>query len=138
LVLAGGLLLVACGADPDDSVAAPGGDGATVPEGPTIEVPAELEDLTGQDEVAVTVVDNAFEPRNIRISAGSTVTWTNEGINSHNATPAVDGAFEAVTGEELVPGEPVERTFDEPGEYPYYCSFHGTATVGQTGFILVE
>jgi plastocyanin len=139
--LVAALVLGACGADPDDSVAADrgGGDGGTPTEAPPdITVPAELEDLTGQDEVTITVVDNAFEPRNVRISAGTTVTWVNEGMNNHNVTPAIDGAFEAVTGEELVPDALPARTFDEAGEYPYYCSFHGTATVGQTGFLLVE
>ena len=27
--------------------------------------------------------------------------------------------------------------FDEPGEYPYYCTLHGTETAGMVGTIRV-
>lgn len=136
-----------CADDPDDSAvaSADGGDeGAGDEEGaddPEIPVPTELEDFTGQTEVTVTVVDNAFEQRYIQVDPGTTVTWVNEGTNNHNVISAIEGAFapsEAgeMPGNEDPPTE-VTFTFDEAGEFPYYCSLHGTATAGQTGFVLV-
>jgi plastocyanin len=135
------LTLPACAPDPDDSVAhAATGEATTTEAGPDITVPAELDDLTGRDTVTVTIRDNAFDPRNIRVSAGTEIEWVNEGNNQHNVTPAVDGSFSGIEGEELEAGTGNRPaiTFAEAGEYAYYCSFHGTATVGQTGFILVE
>jgi plastocyanin len=132
------LALGACAPDPDDSAAS--ADTTTTTAGAEIPVPAELEDFTGRETVTVTIRDNVFEPRNIRISSGTEIEWVNEGNNQHNVTPGVDGAFEGIAGEELAAGSGNRPaiTFGEVGEYAYYCSFHGTATVGQTGFVLVE
>jgi len=138
--------VVACADDPDDSVASGSESGAetessTEAEAPEIPVPSNLEDFTGQSEVTVTVIDNAFEQRFIQVDPGTTVTWVNEGTNNHNVIPAVEGSFEPTDGGEMPgnedPPTQVTFTFDEAGEYPYYCSLHGTATAGQTGFVLV-
>jgi plastocyanin len=106
-----------------------------------ITVPAELEDFTGHSEVTVTVVDNAFEQRYIRVDPGTTVTWVNEGTNNHNVIPSVEGAFAPSEDGELPghqdPPTEVTVTFGDPGEFPYYCSLHGTPTAGQNGFVLV-
>ena len=63
-----------------------------------------------------------FDPANITVAAGTTVTWTNNDDFSHSVR-FLDGE---PSGEPLVmePGESVEQTFDEPGTYRYDCSFH--------------
>ncbi len=33
--------------------------------------------------------------------------------------------------------DPVRSAFDEPGEYAYYCTLHGTETAGMVGTIRV-
>jgi plastocyanin len=48
-----------------------------------------------------------------------------------------DGAFEPIEIADLQPGDASSITFDEPGEYPYYCSLHGTTTKGMVGAIRV-
>lgn len=143
VVALGAAVLAACAPDPDDSIASPdtgtGGEPNTsAPKAPPIPVPADLEDHTGEDTVTITVQDNAFEPRYITVSPGTQILWINEGNNQHNVTPAVEGSFTGVTGEELAAGNEPSASFADAGEFPYYCSFHGTKTVGQTGFILVE
>src|SRR5688500_2024974 len=72
------------------------------------------------EETVVTIVDFAFEPAEIEISAGSTVTWVNEGQTPHTAT-ASDGNFD--TGV-IVPAADGSQTFDEPGEFAYFCAIH--------------
>lgn len=135
------LTVPGCAEDPDDSVASADGVDTTVAPGPDITVPAELEDFTGQTEVTVVVEDNVFEQRNIQVDPGTTITWVNEGTNNHNVTPATEGLFEVSGGGEMPgnedPPTEVTATFDAAGAFPYYCSLHGTATVGQTGFVLV-
>jgi plastocyanin len=119
----------ACGDDGDE-----GGSGATSnTAGPDVE----WEDLTGEDAVTVDTRDNTFSPENITVSAGAEVTWDNRGRNPHNAIPVDEDAFDEIALDELQPGDAVTRTFDEPGEYPYYCTLHGTPDRGMIGRIRV-
>lgn len=78
-------------------------------------------------EALVRVVDNAFEPGTLTVAPGTTVTWTNEGNDSHTVT-ADDGSFDSAR---LDPGESFSVTFDAPGTFGYHCSFHPgmTATI---------
>jgi plastocyanin len=134
------VLVAACAADPDDSV--PVAEAPTTVAGEegsedTIPVPDDLEDLTGQDVVTVAVKDNTFEPRNIRVDAGTQIVFELEGFNAHNVRPGVEGLFPEITDPDLQAGN-ASLQVAEPGALPYYCSLHGTATVGMTGYILAE
>lgn len=72
-------------------------------------------------QATVTVSNVKFEPRTLTVKAGTTVTWTNkEGTHTVNAD---DGSF---TSDTLTAGQTYSHTFDKPGRYPYYCSFHGS------------
>lgn len=102
-----------------------------------IEIPDDALDWTGQAEVEVTVEDNYFIQRVILIDPGTRVSWINEGVVSHNVLPAIEGAFVPINTGELEPGQRQVRTFDTAGDFPYYCSLHGTARQGQTGRIIV-
>ncbi len=70
--------------------------------------------------VTVETIDFAFEPAELEIAAGTTVTWTNVGRQPHTAT-AEDGSFD--TGV-LSTGKSASHTFTEPGTYPYVCTLH--------------
>jgi plastocyanin len=76
--------------------------------------------------VATTTVDlppsYRFAPAAIRVSAGSTVTWTNHDNFSHSVA-FLDGGLPA---DPLVmkPGGTTTFTFPSPGTYHYQCSFH--------------
>lgn len=56
----------------------------------------------------------------LRIPVGTTVTWTNDDAMLHTAT-AVDGSFDSGF---LAAGDSWSYTFDEPGEFEYYCLPH--------------
>lgn len=91
----------------------------------------------GEGEVMTTtvaIVDSAFEPVELTVAAGTTVVWNQEGSAPHTVT-ADDGAFDSGT---LNTGDTFEFTFEEPGEYPYYCTFHGAAGgEGMAGTVVV-
>lgn len=126
LVLAAGLLLApACGGDDDTDSSSVDLSDKT------------FEDLTGSSTVEVDAVDNNFKPAYIEIKAGTEVTFTNQGRNQHNVLPVDEGAFEPIDVEEFEPGTSQSITFDEPGDYPYYCSLHGTKTKGMVGAVRV-
>jgi len=66
--------------------------------------------------------DNFFDPADLSVTAGTTVTWINQGNSSqgHTAT-SLDGLFDSGT---LRNGESFSFTFDEPGDYAYKCTNH--------------
>jgi plastocyanin len=59
-----------------------------------------------------------FEPKVIQVTAGTTVTWTNNDHFTHSVE--LDGESD----HQMKPGESVEITFDTPGEYDYKCTLH--------------
>jgi len=61
-----------------------------------------------------------FQPMRIKVKAGSSVTWTNDGKEAHAAT-AQDGSW--TTGE-VAPGKSATVKFDKPGKYTYICKDH--------------
>jgi plastocyanin len=67
---------------------------------------------------AVAVLDGSFSPATLTITAGDTVTWTNEDDSPHTVTSATfdSGNLDA--------GATFSFTFTEPGTYAYVCSYH--------------
>lgn len=92
---------------------------------------------TGEEEVVVDAVDNNFKPKYIEVSKGTAVRFVNEGRNIHNVLPVQEGAFEPIEADEFDPEDEDVIVFDEVGEFPYYCSLHGTKTKGMIGGIRV-
>lgn len=93
----------------------------------------------GGDEEAgsapLRVVDDEFSPAVVRIPVGGSVRWTFGGTNTHNVI-ASDLSWQ--TEVVVARGESFERTFDSPGVYRYFCSFHGTAQGGgMSGMVVV-
>ena len=128
------MLLVAGACDGESASA---GSPPTDGKGEADHVEAAFEDRTGRDEVVIQVRDNSFVGQHVTVSAGTTVTFDNRGRNPHNAVPVEDDAFAEVPTESLQPGQAATVVFDEPGEYPYYCTLHGTETAGMVGTIRV-
>jgi plastocyanin len=115
LALVGLLLIVSCGGD----------DGG--------------ESISG-DDVTVDMFDNRFQYTEITIPVGGTVTFVGAGRNPHNAVAADEswsteddfGSLEQLEGDEAT------LTYDEPGEYVFFCTFHGNAEGdGMAGTLIV-
>lgn len=94
----------------------------------------------------VAVRDNFFDPAELTIQAGDTVTWTNLGNNAHNVV-ADDGSFRCADGCNSTGGDGSVQTgdwsftltFDEVGDVPYYCNLHGApGGIGMAGTVIVE
>ena len=95
-----------------------------------------------------------FEPEELTVAAGETVTWKNESGESHTVTAyeddipdgadffasgdasSEDGARDALDEGLIDGGETFEVTFDEPGTYRYFCIPHEDQ--GMVGTIVVE
>ena len=73
------------------------------------------------------MTDTCFIPSTIEVAPGTTVTWENNDIAVHTVTSGTlrDGE----TGTEFdsgisAAGSTFEHTFEEVGEYPYFCQVH--------------
>lgn len=77
---------------------------------------------------AVAVADNSFSPASVKVAAGDTVTFENEGQIAHTVT---GDDFDSGS---LAPGKTFTFTASEAGSFSYVCTFHpgmqGTIEVG--------
>lgn len=95
-------------------------------------------DLRGESEVTVSMVDLAYNPRNIIVSPGTMVTWINEEDPVHfvnTETHPEHTYFTPQNSLELARGDTFSVVFEIPGQYDYHCSAHYHE--GMTGSILV-
>jgi plastocyanin len=85
----------------------------------------------------ITIVNNAFQPGSITVSAGTTVTWTWAATAiDHNVTPV--GTEPARSGNPRDGPATYQFTFNTPGTYAYYCQIHGGPTFGMRGTVIVQ
>jgi plastocyanin len=80
----------------------------------------------GGDGQTVNLTGFAFDPAEITVSVGDTVTFVNEDSAPHTVTEGTDGnaADGARFDEQLSAGDSVEITFDEAGDVNITCLFH--------------
>lgn len=85
------------------------------------------------DKAGVEVkIDNfSFGPSALKITAGTTVTWTNRDDVPHTVVSADKATFKSKA---LDTDEEFSFTFTKPGKYSYFCSVHPK----MTGEITVE
>ena len=82
-------------------------------------------DDAGGAPAAVAVRGFLFQPSPLEITAGTTVTWTNEDDILHTATSgAPDATTDVFDGRMDGRGTSFSFTFGEPGTYAYFCSRH--------------
>jgi plastocyanin len=126
-----GLVAAGCGDDDDDGG---GGGGAE-----TTEQPAGGGDGGGGGGGAggggggteVSEEGIAFNPAEVTVSVGDTVTWTNNDSVGHDVTA---DSFSSGDAGGMSPGDKFEHTFDEAGTFDYVCTVHP----GMEGTVVVE
>jgi len=79
---------------------------------------------------------NRFEPANVTIAVGTTVTWTWVG-GFHNVTPTGAPTFTG-SGDPVSAPHTFSQTFNSPGTYLYFCVVHGSPSGGMRGTIVVQ
>ena len=88
------------------------------------------EDVPGS--VLVPIAGFAFQPAELHVHAGQTVTWVNceESATAHTT----HGDGEEWSSPLLAPGAGFSRRFDQPGTFDYHCDPHPF----MTGRVVVE
>ncbi|MEI8001718.1 MAG: plastocyanin/azurin family copper-binding protein [Actinomycetes bacterium] len=89
----------------------------------------------------VEVGDNFYKPLDLKVTAGTKITWVNKGNILHSVTP--NKRYKPKKGKafgigSMSPKKSYSYTFTKPGTYAYYCSFHGAPGSGQHATITVE
>ncbi|UBV44387.1 cupredoxin domain-containing protein (plasmid) [Deinococcus taeanensis] len=72
-------------------------------------------------DVTVNITDNRFQPAALSVKAGTTVTWVHTGKITHNV---VSAQLADLSSPDLRAGQRYSYTFQSPGTYTYYCSYH--------------
>ncbi len=129
LILVLGLIVAGCGGS-DDKESSSGGAG-------TSEQPADTGGgaaAGGGKAVEVGMEGIEFQPADVTVAVGGTVTWTNNESIPHDVTKG-DGPgpdFSSGRGN-MMEGDTFEQTFDDAGKIDYVCTVHpnmtGTVTV---------
>lgn len=141
MAVAGAILLVASACGGESSPTADGASEPTSAPNPTAEpaataapTPEPATPAAGTDSApqaaSVDIVDLDFEPREIEIAVGGTVTWENTGEVAHTVTSRSAG-FDSGS---LSPGDTFTLTPDTSGTISYFCQFHSS----MQGTIVVE
>ncbi|HJT86032.1 MAG TPA: plastocyanin/azurin family copper-binding protein [Nitrososphaeraceae archaeon] len=70
-----------------------------------------------------------YVPKEITVSPGTTVTWTNDDTTIHTVVEgspenASSGATPGFDSSIIAPGATWDNTFDTAGEFNYYCNLH--------------
>ena len=90
--------------------------------------------VTGQGETLhkITVLKDVLklDPREITITAGDTVKWTNVDHRKHNlaSLPGSGMGDDLEIFSVMEPGDVYSHKFNIPGEYPYFCFIHNQMT----------
>jgi plastocyanin len=119
--------LVACGGDDEESDG--GGGGASTTE--------QRADTGGGGGTEVAMESIQFDPKDVSVSVGDTITFTNNEAVPHDvhktSGPGEDFASGPSGG--MQEGDTFELTLDQPGEYEYVCDVHAP---GMSGTITVK
>ena len=83
-----------------------------------------------ETSVAVEIHDHTFDPAQLKVAAGTTVTWTNRGTEAHTVT-ADNGLFDSGV---IEPGKSYSTWLGGAGPVAYHCEKHpdmkGSVVVG--------
>ena len=122
--LALGLVAAGCGGDDDDDG---GGGGAS-----QSEQPADTGGGGGGGGAQVGMKNVQFDPKDLSVKAGETITFTNDEAVAHDvhktSGPGPDFASGPTGG--MQEGDTFKLTLDKPGKYDYVCDVHAPGMAG--------
>jgi plastocyanin len=113
--------LAACGGDDDDDGG--GGGGASTQEQPA---------GGGASGAAVSMENIQFDPKNVTVKVGETITFTNNESIAHDVhkQSGPGGNFASGPDGGMQQGDTFELKLDKPGTYEYVCHVHAPGMAG--------
>lgn len=141
LLIVMGVLLAACGGGDKTGTSATdaGSSKASTTSSSTADVARGTE---GDGSPTVTLANFAFGPNEIRVKAGTTVTFVNEDQIAHDVVQAapdtINSKEPSFSSPQILPGSSWSYTFKDPGTYPLLCTVGSHYLLGMTAEIIVE
>ena len=86
--------------------------------------PAVVDSKPASGSVNIEMSGFAFNPKEVTVKVGTTITWTNKDNAGHDVK-AADGSWGSDT---LTNGQTFSKVFDKEGTYAYVCTFHPKMT----------
>jgi plastocyanin len=131
-IAAAALALVGAGCGDDEEEAeAPAETTPAAETAPPAETEVDTVEAPG-GAVRIRMVDFAFDPEDVDVRVGQTITWVNEDDAPHNA---VERAGDTLRTDTIEKGGEVTFTPEEAGTIDYICTIHpnmtGTLTVAE-------
>ncbi len=122
-----GLVVAGCGDDDDDDS---GGGGGASTEQPADQGGGGAGGGGGAAEVGMQNIQ--FDPGDVTIKAGETVTWTNDEGVAHDVDKTSGPGPQFSSGPEggMMEGDTFEHTFNQAGTYEYVCRVHAPGMAG--------
>jgi plastocyanin len=119
LVLSGMISAISCGTSSPSVTPTPDVKGTQVK-------PTEPGANPGPDfkPASVAIENFAFSPATLTVPIGTTVTWTNNDSAAHTVTSRT----QAFDSGKLSQGQSYSFTFNQKGDFEYYCTFHPNMT----------
>ena len=117
--LALGIVVAGCGGDDDSSDSA------------SSDTKAQPAPKSEGGSAEVSMKDIKFDPSEVTVKAGDTVTWTNDDSVAHDVT---GDSFKSGDAGAMQGGDTFEHKFDKAGTYDYVCTVHP----GMKGSVLVQ
>jgi len=74
--------------------------------------------------------NRAYNPDDVAVAVGTTVTWTNSDSIAHTSTSDANGWNSGI----VAPGGRFSFTFQAPGTFSYHCTIHP----GMVGTVVVR
>lgn len=107
--------------------------------------PSKEADKPSEQATAVKIIDTDFRPVKVMVAVGATIEWKQVGDQPHSVT-AADGSFDSSpecgpldSDKCLGEGDRFTHTFDQAGEFTYYCRVHGLPDgTGMVGTVIVR
>ena len=117
-----GSAIAACGSD-SEPVPTSTGAPTVIASSTPLPTPA-----TPPDEITAGIVN--FAHKDITVTVGTTVRWVNQAISPHTSKAGIppDEPSGEWDSDRMAPGAQFSFTFDEIGEFPYYCNIHKSMT----------
>ena len=100
---------------------------------PQVESPPTMTEFTGTVSLPAgsavpgcEATNECYIPAEVTISVGETITWSNDDTAAHTVTSGTpDSGPDAIFDSSLfMAGTTFEHTFNDAGEYPYFCMVH--------------
>lgn len=127
-----GVVIAGCGGDDDDSGGDDGGASTQEPAGGGEGGGATAEEGGGGGGTTVTMKNIQFQPNQITVKAGDTITFRNDEAVPHDVKkdkgPGPD--FESGPQGGMNEGDTYKLTLKKPGTYDYICRVHAPGMAG--------